>query len=51
MDYEDRREIVPVMQTDENGDPIGVTSTSFVVQFELLPEQELNGEIDEYVCM
>ena len=41
--------IVPKMMMDENGDPFGVTPTSFVIQFELLPAQELNGEIDEYV--
>ena len=51
MDFEDREEIIPMMQTDENGAPVGVTSRSFVVQFELLPEQEVNGEIDEYVYM
>ena len=44
-------EIMPMMQTDDNGDPVDVTSTSFVVEFELVPEQEANGLIDEYVLM
>ena len=40
---------MPVKQIDENGEPVGVTSSSFVVEFELLPEQEENGLVDKYV--
>ena len=40
---------MPVKKMDDNGEPVGVTSTSFVVEFQLLPEQELNGLVDEYV--
>ena len=36
-----------MMQTDDNGDPVGVTSSSFVVQFTIVPEQELNGLVDK----
>jgi hypothetical protein len=34
---------------DDSGQPVGVTTTSFVVEFELVPEQETNGPVDEYV--
>ena len=49
VDYEENPDIMPVMQTDDRGQPVGVTPTSFVVEFELLPEQEVNGLVDEYV--
>ena len=50
LDYEENPSIVPRMRMDDNEQPVGVTTTSFVVEFELLPEQEMNGPIDEYVC-
>ena len=43
-------DIVPKMRMDDNGQSVGVTPTSFVVEFELVPQQEINGPIDEYVC-
>ena len=49
MDPAENPEIVPMMQTDENGDPIGVTTNSFVVQFVITDAQEVNGDVDEYV--
>ncbi len=38
---------MPTLVVDANGDPRGVTSTSVVVEFEITPEQEVNGEVDK----
>ena len=46
MGYEGNPQIMPVVQMDDSGNPVGVTSNSFVVQFAIVPEQELNGRID-----
>lgn len=47
IEYENIPEIQPVAQTDENGEPSGVTSTSFAIAFKIVPEQEVNGMVDK----
>ena len=49
MTIEQQPEIEPVIPIDENGNPTGVTSNSFVVQFNIVPEQEVNGPVDKLV--
>lgn len=47
IEYENNPEIRPVAQTDDNREPSGVTSTSFAIEFQIVPEQEVNGMVDK----
>lgn len=40
-------DIVPMPKMDTNGGQEGVTSTSFVVAFDIVPALEVNGPVDK----